>query len=202
MIWLAALVKIVPWVVGGLVTYFASKNVIEKWGSTPKNEAAKLGIPEDKLFDYYQRKSENDSQFRKELKEEISKDFEDIREQNKKLEEQNTQLVKQLEGVTDPTEKAKILATIEANKKEMANNNKRIDSRFSQIMGTVNNLSQPSKDELGKPEIVERKFQAEVNKPNLTNWKNWGIIAFVVIIAIMLVSFLKKMLTKLTESMN
>ena len=59
MIWLAALVKIVPWIVGGLVTYAASKNIIEKWGSTPKTEAAKLGISEDKLLDYYKRKSEN-----------------------------------------------------------------------------------------------------------------------------------------------
>jgi len=51
----------------------------------------------------------------------------------------------------------------------MANNNKRIDGRFNQIMGTVNNLSQPSRDELTKPEVVEKKFQAEANKPNLTS---------------------------------
>ncbi|KLL03620.1 MAG: hypothetical protein MRECE_12c041, partial [Mycoplasmataceae bacterium CE_OT135] len=165
----------------------------QKW--SPKNRH-----PRGQTLWLLSKKSTDDKKFREELLKDIREENAHERERYQKLEEQNTQLTKKLENETDPTEKAKIIALINDNKKEMASIKKSEEQRFNKIIGIMNDMSQPSHPDLGKPEAVERKFQAEANKPNLSSWKNWGIIAFVVIIAIMLVSFLKKILSKVTES--
>jgi hypothetical protein len=51
----------------------------------------------------------------------------------------------------------------------MASIKKGEEQRFNKIMGIMNDMSQPSRPDLGRPEVVERTFQAESNKPNLTS---------------------------------
>jgi hypothetical protein len=77
-----------------------------------------------------------------------------------------------------------------------------MSNNTNRVLESVKDMNKLGTQELADPTKMAALYQAEANKPSLSSYKNWGIIAFVVIIAIILISFLKKMLGGLVSNMK
>lgn len=190
-----AIAGLIKWGIGAAVTYFVAKPVIEKWGSTPNNRGADLGITPQDIHDYARKDKEGKLNYVKEKNEERNKELQD---ENEKLKEDINKLEKQLltetkdwQEETDPTEKARKLVTMQSTQKE-------IDSAKSQIKKNEREMREREKevakifDELSKgaEKLTEAQIKANNNRPDLGSWLNWGIIAIGVVIAILTVRFI------------
>lgn len=179
--------KIVLWggsVAGGV---YLGKKVIDKFGDTPGNNLSNAGISPDQQYQEWLSWQKDRKKYFEDKNDEW---FSDLRDRNKKLEEESKALAEQLKTEQDPKEKARISALINQNKKEIADNNREMSKKIDELNKGFENF--------GRGQLTFSQFQSKSNEPSLSSWKNWGIIAFCVIIAIILINFVKKMLGKLS----
>ena len=199
------LTKAIPWIIGGLVTYFTAKPLIEKWGSTPAIRAENLGVPRERLYNDYQEYRRDKTKYLKERNEEQNKhlldELDKLKEKLDKLEKQKTKQAEEIKTESDPTEKAKKIAALKETEKEISSVKKEIKDKEKQIEKNNQELEKVFADlSKGSPNIVtEEQLVARSKAPDLGAWKNWGIIAFCVVIGIIIVKVIYGLLTRLTK---
>ena len=202
-----AIAGLLKFMIGAGLTYFAAKPVIERWGSTPNNRATEAGISTRDIYEYSRKSKKEKLDYLKEKFEEKNKE---IKEENEKLKEEIKKLEKRLlketeewKNETDPTEKAKKLATMESTQKEL-NDAKSQLSKNESIMKKHESDITKLYDELSKgaETLTEEQIKSKNNAPDLNAWKNWGIIAICVIVAILIVKFIFSLFKKLTQGIE
>ncbi|KLL03783.1 MAG: hypothetical protein MRECE_9c042 [Mycoplasmataceae bacterium CE_OT135] len=207
MFW-AFLAKAVPWIIGGLVTYFTAKPLIEKWGSTPAIRAESLGIPRERLHNDYQEYRRDKTKYLKERNEENNKhlldELDKLKEKLDKLEKQKVKQAEEVQAESDPQEKAKKVAVMKETEKEISNVKKEIKEKEKQIESNNKELEKVFADlSKGSPAVIsEEQLVARSKAPDLGAWKNWGIIAFCVVIGIIIVKVVYGLLSKLTKGVG
>jgi hypothetical protein len=150
-------IPVIVWLVGIATAGYVAKKGIEQWGENARNNLTKQGIPPERQYqdymDYHQdRKKYIEGKSDEHLKE--------INDRNKDLQEEIKSLSQKLENTSDPKEKAQILAAIQANKKEIAQNN-REKAEF------INKLHKQYEG-FGKG-LTQEQFQAKAQQPNLAS---------------------------------
>ena len=201
-----AIAGLLKFVIGAGLTYFAAKPIIERWGSTPANRAEQLRIPRDRLYEDYKKFREDKKKYLQERNEEHNKQLlDELAELKKKLEKLEKQKTKQAQEVTsesDPTEKAKKIAAMQDTDKEIIQIKKEISDKERQIEKNNKELEKVFDDISKFPNLTEEQLVAKSNTPDLGAWKNWGIIAICVIVAILVVKFIFSLFKKLTQGIE
>lgn len=180
--------SLIPVAIAGGLAGAGAQAGIEKFGSTLFNSAQKAGISPQELLEL-QKMREND---RKKWLSDNNEDLKALNEKINKLEEQRNQILKKIEQESDPTEKAKLIAAAEELKKEINELRKEKRDKEKDIKEVIDNLP--------KGNLTPEQFQQEGNKPYLSSFKNWGIIALFVLVGIILVVFIKKLFKKFLGS--
>ena len=202
-----AIAGLLKFVIGAGLTYFAAKPIIERWGSTPNNRAAEAGISNRDVYEYSRKSKKEKLDYLKEKSEEKNKE---LKEENEKLKEEIKKLEKRLlketeewKNETDPTEKAKKLATMEATQKELNDAKSQLNKNESIIKKNETDIAKLY-DELSKgaEHLTEEQIKSKNNSPDLSSWLNWGIIAVAVIIAILIVKFIFSLFKKLGKGIE
>jgi len=114
-----AIVGLVKFAIGAGVAYFATKPIINRWGSTPANRLQDLGVPKTQQYEDAQKYKEDKKKFFDEKNEKTLEELDELKKKLEKLEKQKTQQAKELSEVdeNDPTEKAKKSSCITRNRK-------------------------------------------------------------------------------------
>jgi hypothetical protein len=202
-----AIAGLLKFVIGAGLAYFAAKPIIEKWGSTPNNRAAEAGISNRDVYEYSRKSKKEKLDYLKEKSEEKNKE---LKEENEKLKEEIKKLEKRLlketeewKNETDPTEKAKKLAIMEATQKELNDAKSQLNKNESIIKKNEADIVKLY-DELSKgaEHLTEEQIKSKNNYPDLNSWLNWGIIAVVVIVAILIVKFIFSLFKKLGQGIE
>jgi len=207
MAFLAALLPIIKVVAWPLVTYFLAKPIIEKWGSTPNNRAVEAGISPREVYEYSRKSKQEKLDYLKEKSEERNKELQEanekLKEEIKKLEKRLLQETEEWKNESDPTEKAKKLATMEATQKELNEAKSQLNKNESIIKKNETDIAKLY-DELSKgvEHLTEEQIKSKNNSPDLNSWLNWGIIAVAVIVAILIVKFIFSLFKKLTQGIE
>ena len=185
-----AVTGLIKWGMGCAVAYFTAKPLVEKWGSTPANNLARNGIPEEQQYEDHKKWLADRKKYIEDKTDELFKDLKDRRDN---LEEENKKLTRRLENAS-PEDKAKFLEMIADNKREISSINKTIAEEINKLTKNF--------ETLGNTPLTYQQFQDKSKQTDLTSWWNWGIIVFCVVIAIILISFVKKILSKIASSVG
>lgn len=202
-----AIAGVMKWAIGAAVTYFVAKPMIEKWGSTPNNRGAQFDINPQDIHDYARKDKQGKLDYVKEKTEERNKELQDendkLRADINKLEQRKIREAQDWKNETDPAEKARKLATMEATQKEidaatsqLKKNEREIKSNHQEVTKIFDELSK------GAEKLTEAQIKAKNNAPDLGSWLNWGIIAIGVITAVLIVKFIFGMFKKFNKEIG
>ena len=183
--------KAVTYVAIALSSAYAAKKAAEAYGNNPSNNLARNGISPEQQFEHYQKWAEDNKKFSKEM---IEEHFKDKKERLDKLEEENRKLSEKL-ATASPEEKVKFLEMISDNKKEMKEINKSMSDGINNI---VKNFEAIGKN----PPVNYQQFQDKSKQIDFSSWWNWGIISFCVIIAILVINFVRKILSGFSKNFS
>lgn len=176
----------------GTAAGWGAEQVITKIGDNLRNDLQRAGIPPEIQYqDYLDWKRNRDDYYEKKCERE-DEHWKQVDERLKDLQEENKGLGQRMANENDPQEKAKLLAMINANKKEIGELYKQKTNYFKRL--------DKSFEAFGRDNLTPDQFQAKASVPSLASFKNWGIIALCVFLGIMFLNFLKKMFDRLTKA--
>lgn len=189
---------------GAGVTAIGSK-ILKSFGDTPANQLQQLtGIPPEKMYEESKKFREDHKSYLDELNKKDKEEIEDNHKKVEKLQEEKVNLAQKYDEIADKTS-AEAKATMAA----ITKIDQKVDSyekRNKELKGTVEKREEKVSGifkELGDPNTMTKsQFTQYANNPNLSSWKNRGIIAFAVILGIMLVVFIKKILDRFANALK
>lgn len=189
-----AIIGLIKFVTGLTVTYFTAKPLIEKWGGTPINRAAELGISPEDALEYAQKNKKNKlkhakekaEERNKELKEENEKLKEDLKKlEQRKLKEQEDWKNEQNEG--ERKRKFAILQNTEAEIKdkrsEIKKNEQEIKKNEKEVLDMYDELAD------GAEKLTIEQMKAKNSRPDVGYWFNWIVIVCCGIFAVYLINW-------------
>jgi len=179
-------VKGLTYVAGFITAAWAANKVTQNWGNNPANNLEKLGISPKQQYEDYKKLLEDKAKF---IEDKTEEHFKDLKERREKLEEENKKLLEKLSNTSDPQERTKILEEVGNNKKEISDINKTITEGINKIIKNFDTIGR-------NPPLTQEQFQDKSKRLDLGSWWNWGLIAFCVIIAILIINFVRKILSK------
>lgn len=197
-----AIAGLIKFVIGAGLTYLAAKPIIERWGSTPANRAEQAGVPKTQLYEDAKKRREDKKKYYEEKNKEVLSELAELKKQLEKLEKQKTKQAQEIIDETDPTEKNKKIAALKDIEKEMAEIRRQIKDKEKQIEQNNKEIEKVFDDIGNTSNLTEEQFMAKSNSPDLGAWKNWGIIAVCVIVAILIVKFIFSLFKKLTHGIE
>lgn len=200
------IVKSIPWIVALIGGIYATKKVTEAF-SSPINDINRIPgiekISPKQLYNEAKEYKQDRIKYHKKRNEKIQGEIDKLNEQIEKLQEEKTKVGQQMDAAKDdPKETARLQAVLDKINKDLVGLNNKVGQKENEKKDIAEKIDQVF-EKLGNIDnTTQEQFIAKANSFNWTSVKNYGLLAILVIIAIMLLIFLRKLFNNILVSMK
>jgi predicted RNase H-like nuclease (RuvC/YqgF family) len=200
------IIKMIPWIAGVIGGMYATKKVTEAFKS-PINDVNRIPgiekISPKQLYNEAKEYKKDRIKYHEKRDKKIQGEIDELNKQIEKLQEEKTKVGQQMEvAKDDPKETIRLQAVLDKINKDLVGLTNKVNQKENEKKEVAEKIDEVF-EKLGDIDnTTQEQFIAKASSFDWTSVKNYGLLSMLVIIAIMVLVFLRKIFNNILVSMK